>query len=336
MSDQVDLARLEAVLDRPGLSSAIVALEARLPIGVRPRQCSARTLLLGMCACLADGHMSAHLTAVHEALVALGEDDQVRLGVLASWKSGWHALTYRQLEYTMGRVTAALAKERPDGAPSTDLQQLCDALVEASIPKRFAGASSSYAIDWTDVASFSRPPGEPEGPSADPEASWGHRRGDGPGQRDELFFGYYLSLQTMVNDEHGSAVPELVRRCRVSSCRHDPVPSFVEVVTNAATAGVVIHDVLADSGYAYKIPGHFALPLRQIGARLVIDLHPADRGMKGIFAGAICANGNLYCPGTPEGRRSSGSDRFPAGRARKRPPRTTTRPPSSRVTSWGG
>ncbi len=61
-----------------------------------------------------------------------------------------------------------------------------------------------------------------------------------------------------------------------------------------------MHDVLADSGYAYKIPGHFALPLRRIGARLVIDLHPADRGMKGTFAGAICANGNLYCPGTPK------------------------------------
>ncbi len=29
-----------------------------------------------MCACLADGHMSAHLTVVHEALVALGVDDK--------------------------------------------------------------------------------------------------------------------------------------------------------------------------------------------------------------------------------------------------------------------
>ena len=59
-------------------------------------------------------------------------------------------------------------------------------------------------------------------------------------------------------------------------------------------------DVLADSGYAYKVPEHFALPLRRVGARLVIDLHPADRGMKGTFAGAICHNGNLYCPATPK------------------------------------
>ncbi len=43
-----------------------------------------------MCACLLDGHKSAHLTAVHAALAGLTEDDQVRLGVLASWKSGPH------------------------------------------------------------------------------------------------------------------------------------------------------------------------------------------------------------------------------------------------------
>jgi hypothetical protein len=85
----------------------------------------------------------------------------------------------------------------------------------------------------------------------------------------------------MVADGHGEAVPELIRRVQLSSCRHDPVPSFVAVVTNAAATGVAVHDVLADSGYSYKVPEHFALPLRRIGARLVIDLHPADQGMKG-------------------------------------------------------
>jgi hypothetical protein len=29
------------------------------------------------------------------------------------------------------------------------------------------------------------------------------------------------------------------------------------------------------------------------------DLHPHDRGPKGTHQGAICANGNLYCPATP-------------------------------------
>jgi hypothetical protein len=30
-----------------------------------------------------------------------------------------------------------------------------------------------------------------------------------------------------------------------------------------------------------------------------MDLHPNDRGQRGTFEGAICANGQLYCPKTP-------------------------------------
>ena len=67
-----------------------------------------------------------------------------------------------------------------------------------------------------------------------------------------------------------------------------------------ASSGVVIGDVVADSGYAHRVPEHFALPLRTIGASLVMDLHPSDRGMKGTHEGAICFNGNLYCPATPK------------------------------------
>jgi hypothetical protein len=42
--------------------------------------------------------------------------------------------------------------------------------------------------------------------SADPEASWGHRRGDGPGQRDEAFFGCYLQAATIVKEDGGPEV----------------------------------------------------------------------------------------------------------------------------------
>lgn len=296
----IELSRLEAVLDEPPVVALCLEIEARLPIGVRARQCSVRTLVLGILLCLSDGRQDAYLSAVHAALVALPPCEQERLGVVAPWRSGAHLLTYRQIEYTARLLRSVLAKDRPDGAPSELLQQLCDALLEASVPIEHKAASSSYAIDWTDLESFFRPPSGPEGPCVDPEASWGHRRGDGPGQRDEVFFGYYASLMTMVADEAGEAVPELIRRVQLSSCRHDPVPSFVAVVTTSAANGVVVHDLLADSGYAHKVPEHFALPLRAIGARLVIDLHPADRGPKGTFAGAICHNGNLYCPATPK------------------------------------
>lgn len=296
----IELSRLEAVLDEAELAAKIVALEAALPIGVRRRQLPVRSLLLGMLACLSDDHQNAHLSAVHASLLGLVEAEQWRLGVIAKWKAGPHLLTYRQVEYTAHLVFAALRKDLPDGAPSDALQTLCDLLCEASIPLACKDASGSYAIDWTDVPSFFRPPGEKDGPCVDPEAAWGHRRGDGPGQRDELFFGYYASLMTMVKDESGELVPELIRRCQLSSCRHDPVPCFVLVVTNSAAAGVAVHDALSDCGYSHKVPEHFAFPLRAVGARLVIDLHPAERGQKGTFAGAICANGNLYCPATPK------------------------------------
>ncbi len=85
------------------------------------------------------------------------------------------------------------------------------------------------------------------------------------------------------------------------SCHLDCVPSFVPALERLVRTGVVISDVLADSGYAHRTAANFALPLRRLGASLVMDLHPHDRGPQGTFAGAVCANGILYCPATPKG-----------------------------------
>ena len=162
-----------------------------------------------------------------------------------------------------------------------------------------AEGSTSLAIDWTDYESFAHPPGR-DGVCADPEAAWGHRRGGGPGEKGELFFGHYCSLATIVSDEAGPEVAELVCHMTLSSCSHDPVPVFVRDLVQAAGDGRIhLGDVLADSGYAHRVPEHFALPLRRAGADLVIDLHPQDRGPQGTHGGAICHNGNLYCPATP-------------------------------------
>ena len=128
-----------------------------LPIGVRARQLTVRTLLAGMCLAQAD-HRPAHLTRVHQALTALSDDDQRRLGVTAEWKHGPHLLTYRQAERTFGLVADALARDEPDGLPSGRLQATCDDLLEASVPEEFKDASSSLAVDWTDMETFSRPP----------------------------------------------------------------------------------------------------------------------------------------------------------------------------------
>jgi hypothetical protein len=67
-------------------------------------------------------------------------------------------LTYRQVERTFGLITAALAKNTPDGIPSAALTVVLDDLLEASIPGEHKDASASLAADWTDVETFSRPP----------------------------------------------------------------------------------------------------------------------------------------------------------------------------------
>ncbi len=104
----------------------------------------------------------------------------------------------------------------------------------------------------------------------------------------------------MVHDDGRNSVAELVRRMNLVSYDHDPVPEMVGVLVSMPTAGIPLGDVVTDSGYAHRVPEHFALLLRAAGASLVMDLHPSDRGMKGTYEGAILSNGNLFCPTTPK------------------------------------
>jgi hypothetical protein len=291
----IPLAAFEEIIDASGVAPQI---EALLPTGVRHRQLRVRTLLAGMMLTQAD-FRPAHLTRVRDALIALPEPDRARLGVTEDWAGGPHLLTYRQAEYTFGLVAGALGEDHPGGLPSGRLQRICDALLEASVPEQVKDASRSLAVDWTDLESFSRPPPARGGPCADPEASWGHRKNNLLRSHDELFFGYYLSAAIMMPEENGPAVPELARRATLSSCRHDPVRAFAPVLTAMPGQQIPLGDILDDSGYAHRDAGAWAIPLRAAGAQLVQDLHPHDRGPKGLHHGAVIANGNLYCPQTP-------------------------------------
>jgi hypothetical protein len=167
----IPLRRLEDIIESSGIAPRI---EALLPAGVRHRQLRVATLLLGMMLTLAD-RRPAHLTEVHAQLTALPAPDQRRLGVMQEWKGGPHQLTYRQAERTFGLITAALAKDTPDGIPSAALTAVLDDLLEGSIPGEHKTTSASLAADWTDVETFSRPPRHGSTACADPEASWGHR-----------------------------------------------------------------------------------------------------------------------------------------------------------------
>jgi hypothetical protein len=296
VSGPATLTRIEAIIDGSGMAPRI---EALLPIGVRHRQLPVRTLFLGMHLAL-DSRQPAHLTRVHEVLTALPGPDQARLGVIEDWRNGPHQLSYRQVERTFNLVVKALAKDRPDGAPSGILARIGDDLLEASIPDEFKDASRSLAVDWTDMETFSRPPRHGTQQCADPEASWGHRNSNLPGPKGEMFYGYYPSTATMARDETGPEVPELARRMAMVSCRRDPARAIAATLTRMPADGVRLGDILADSGYAHRDAQAWAIPLRQAGAQLIQDLHPHDRGPRGTHQGAIIANGNLYCPATPE------------------------------------
>jgi hypothetical protein len=323
----IALPAAEGVLDASGIA---LRAEAVLPSGARRRQLTVRTLLPGMMLALADGR-PAHLTRVHQALLARSEDEQRRLGVLADWKDGPHLLTCRQAEYTFSLVTAALGKDEPDGLPSPALQAACDDLLEAGIPQGFRDASSSLAVDWSDLESFSRPPPRGTSDCADPEASWGHRKNNLRHDEDGLFFGYYLSAAVMVPDEQGPPVPELARRVTLSSCRHDPVPAFTPVLTAMPDGGIPLGDILADSGYSHRVPPHWAAPLRAAGAALIQDLHPSDRGPRA--PARARSSPTAACTARPRPASCWNPDRSPAAPPPNRPPRTTRGPPRPPATS---
>ena len=306
-----------------------------LPVGVRARQLLVRTLLIGMLLTLAD-HRPAHLTRVHQALTDLPEADRIRLGVVAGWKHGPHLLTYRQVERTFHLVVTALEKDHPDGAPSPALAATLDALLEASIPAEHKNTTRALAVDWSDLETFSRPPPAKGGDCADPEASWGHRRGDSPGQEDELFYGYYLSAGTMVTEDNGPARPRAGPPDDPDLLPPGPRPRHGPGPAAMTAGGIPLGDILDDSGYAHRVPQNWAVPLRAAGAQLIQDLHPDDRGPHGTHAGAIISNGNLYCPATPRPAaraRPARPRRHPRADRRPRPPDRRDRPLQARPAS---
>lgn len=292
-----------------------------MPTGGRRRQLSAKAVLLALLLAI-DSQRRAHLVAGWEALCDLAIADQLRLGV-HHHDDVLLAPSYRQFAHTHQVMTRAID---PQPVPSfrgvaeddraahlaavrsgfdaeaagARLAAVLDALVEASVPEHYKGVSSSLAIDWTDHETWSRPrPKDDPQPANDPDASWGHAKRNAPGAPDHLFFGFYAQVATMVKDDTGVAVPELVRRIAFAAPSHDPAALMAATLARGYADGVEPGDVAADCGYSNRDPATFALALRRAGASLVMDLHPADRGPKGTFAGALIANGNLYCPSTP-------------------------------------
>ncbi len=297
-------------------------LQALMPSSGRPRQLAVHTVLCAMAFAIDEGR-PAHLAAGWRTLCDLPGATRLRLGASVTRTGTLAEATYRQFSHAHRTMVQAIdpapvpsfrgvaeddrathldaARQGADAEVAEErLARVLDQLVEASVPERYKTASRALAVDWTDHETWSRPRGKDDPqPANDPTASWGHAKRNAPGANDHLFFGYYGQVATMVKEERGEAVPELVRRIAFAAPKKDPPAVMAETLVRAYNDGVSPGDVLCDCGYSNRDPDTFAGPLGRAGASLVMDLHPQDRGPRGTHCGAIVSNGNLYCPATP-------------------------------------
>ena len=306
------------MLDRSGVTEM---LEEAVSSSGPPRQLTFRTVLLGILLSISNSKV-AHLSAAYRCLCDLSVIDQVRLGVARPGRDGLKTASYRMFEHSFNAMMKPidpspvpsfrgvaplkrpghLAKKRAGietTAKETMLVGLIDALLEASVPKA-KREHRCLAVDWTDHESWARPKDKlSEEISADPDAAWGHAKRNAPGAKDALFWGYYAQVAVVACEEGAEKPdPELIYRVVVKSASIEPADEMAGALERMAASGKGPSDVLADCGYSFKTG--FSRRLRNIGAEPVMDLHPFDRGPKGTFEGAVCANGSLYCPCVPE------------------------------------
>ena len=296
MSD--DLERIEQIID----ASGVAEIELLLPTGVRPRQLKLTTLLIGMTLAMRAGRQ-AFLTDVHTTLTALPDgrpaaargDRPVearrapahlppgRVHLRSPHQRARQGHAGRHPVRAAPRRAGPAARSLRPGARRARLQQLRGRLDRPGnlvadhhpkSPPRQPRPPAANDDDTThDDHDGSQPPStprtnrQPRRAAPTPRHPGGTAAATPPATKDELFYGYYLQAATIVNDEHGPQVPELARRMHLSSCDHDPPAAFVPVLERMHASGITIADVLADSGYSYRVPETWALPIRALGDR---------------------------------------------------------------------
>ena len=234
-------AAFEAILDDSGVPAI---LDDLMPQGGRPRQLGAKAVLLGVMLAL-DAGRPAHLEAAWRALDSLPVAEQLSLGFAQSTKTA--SATAPATVNSSDTFSVLCRGIDPTPVPSfrgvpDDERVLHLAAARSGVdargqrgaarrrerrPRR--GQCARHLQKRLDVAGGrldrSRdlepgPAAEDAQPANDPDASFGHAKRNAPGAKDYLFFGYYAQVATMVRDEGGARVPELVRRIAV----HGPAP----------------------------------------------------------------------------------------------------------------
>ena len=251
------LARLEPIIDRAEVCEPI---ETLLPVGVRPRQLSVRTLLLGMLLVAVEGR-PAHLRRVHQRCSRSPRRPAParRARVLERRPAPAHLPPAR---VHLRRSSARSPTTRPT-APRHGCSQTSStsSWKPASRPRRARVAAARARLDRprnlgapTPQSTAPPPPTRrPPGGTAPPTTPPRPTRSTAT-----------TSKPSPPSRRNGPAVPELVRRMHLAGCQHDPPAQIIPTIQRMPQAGIPIGDLLADSGYSYRQAATFALPLRAL------------------------------------------------------------------------
>ena len=101
-----------------------------------------------------------------------------------------------------------------------------------------------------------------------------------------------------MRDENGPPVPELARRATLSSAATTR-PRVLPVLTAMPAAGIPLGDILADSGYAHRDAGAWAIPLRRPARGSSRTCTPTTAAPKEPTTAPSSPTGTCIAPDTP-------------------------------------
>lgn len=285
-------------------SAPSTLIEALLPRGPKPRRLSVQGLLVGMFLAKEDGR-PLHLRQVEKALKALPPRDKTRLGIPLD-------ITYRQVERLFNVIIDVVDPEpvqirgrsqKPpmilDDQIAAQREQLRDlviaTLLESSIPDQYK-SHGSYAVDWTDVDTWAR--GRKTGGfQSDPTARWNYRRPKGP-HTEERYYGFREQVLTMVHDDGGPEVPELVRSLSITHAKKNQPNVALDMLRQLKARGITPGDLLADKEYPSK--NGWMLAVRTLGFDPVVDVSSKLLGRGGLGdSGELIVDDLILCPAIP-------------------------------------
>ena len=136
----------------------------------------------------------------------------------------------------------------------------------------------------------------------------------------KVLYGYAHHITVAVGDTTDNNLPPIAVGHVTTAPTSHPARSVLDMLTDLneqlgddTTTG--LGDVLADGGYSQAKPEHWTLPLRELGAEPVFQLHSTNQlghrgALEGHPGGYLLIDGRYYCPCLPDHLRHADYPRF--------------------------